>query len=162
MVNYASIRYRGSNTASTPEYLEYTNEDIADALGMAHQIRVGGEFKPIPALSVRVGYNYLTYGQKNWLEEWTGKSWITKPLTAQEKAALSKTNVSFGAGYAFGSFFLDAAVRFRFMPKEYLVPYHYYDYNTYTDKFIDTGELTPEIEMKSTMADIILTAGWRF
>ena len=159
MVNYGSIRYRGANGAATPSYLEDANVDIKDALGFAHQVRVGGEFKPMPALSIRVGYNYVTYGQKNWLEE----DWSVTPLTAQEKAALAKHNVSFGAGYAFGSIFLDAAVRFRFMPKEYIVPYYYYDYsNSYTDKFIDTGTLTPEVGMKSTLADIVLTAGWRF
>ena len=70
--------------------------------------------------------------------------------------------MSFGAGYSFGSFYLDAAVRLRFMPKEYIVPYYYYDYSNFTEKYIDPDILTPEIEVKSTLTDVVLTAGWRF
>ena len=157
MVNYGSIRYRGED-GSIPTYLSNANLDIKDALGFAHQVRLGGEIKPSPALSLRVGYNWITYGQKNWLEE----DWSLTPLTLKEKLSLAKTNVSFGAGYSFGSLYLDAAVRFRFMPKEYLVPYNYYTYDDFTDKYVDVNVLTPEVEMKSTLTDIVLTAGWRF
>ncbi len=157
LVNYGSIRYSGED-GSTPTYLTYANQDIEDALGFAHQIRVGGEIKPTPELSLRVGYNWITYGQKNWLED----DWSLTPLTLKEKFSLAKTNVSFGAGYSFGSFYLDAAVRLRFMPKEYIVPYYYYDYSDFTDKYIDPDILTPEIEVKSTLTDVVLTAGWRF
>ena len=158
MVNYGSIRYRGVGSGSTPGYLEDANLDIKDALGFAHQLRVGAEVKPIPALSIRAGYNLTSYGQKNWLEA----DWSLTPLTPQEKWSLVKHSASLGVGYSFGSFFLDAAARVRFSPTEYIVPYQYYTYQTFTDKYPDTSIITPEIAFQSRFVDIILTAGWRF
>ena len=159
LANYGAIRYVGANTSATPAYLDDANADIRDALGLAHQLRAGMEFKPVEPLALRVGYNMVTYGQKNWLEE----DWSTTPLTSSEKMALVKHLVSFGAGYSFGSFFLDAAFRFRFAPKEYLMPYHYWTYDRdFTSKYIDWSAPTPEVEVKPNVVDIILTAGWRF
>ena len=158
MVNYRQIRYRGSDSAYTPSYLEDANLDIQDALGLSHQIRLGVEVKPLPALAIRAGYNLTGYGQQNWLEE----DWSLTPLTFQEKMSLAKHSASLGAGYSFGSFFLDAAVRVRFSPTEYIMPYQYYAYETFTDKYPDTGVITPEIEFRSRFFDAILTAGWRF
>ena len=40
--------------------------------------------------------------------------------------------------------------------------YYYYDYSDFTEKYIDPDILTPEIEVKSTLTDVVLTAGWRF
>ena len=158
MVNYGRIRYRGVGTSSLPAYLEDANLDIKEALGIAHQMRVGVEVKPIPALSIRAGYNLISYGQKNWLEA----DWSLTPLTFQEKWSLVKHNASLGVGYSFGSFFLDAAVRVRFSPTEYIIPYQYYAYQTFTDKYPDTSVITPEISFQTRFVDAILTAGWRF
>ena len=158
LVNYGQIRYRGVGSGSMPSYLEDANLDIKEALGIAHQMRVGVEVKPIPALSLRAGYNLISYGQKNWLEA----DWSLTPLTPQEKWSLVKHSASFGVGYSFGSFFLDAAARVRFSPTEYIMPYQYYTYQTFTDKYPDTGVITPEIAFQSRFVDIILTAGWRF
>ncbi len=161
MVNYRSIRYKGVDAGSTPSYLEDANLDIKDILGVSNQFRVGMECKPTSALALRAGYNFITYGQKNWLDYENGR-WVTTPLTIDEKISLAKHSASFGVGYAFGSIYLDAAVRARFMPTEYIMPYQYYTYDTYTDKYPDTNVLTPEIAFKSTLVDAVLTAGWRF
>ena len=67
---------------------------------MAHQLRVGVEVKPTADFSLRAGYNLVTYGQRNWLEE----DWSVTPLTSAEKMSLCEHNVSVGAGYSFGSF----------------------------------------------------------
>ena len=158
LASYRSIHYR-SVDSSLPQYLADANADIRDALGMAHQARVGVEIKPTAAFSLRAGYNLITYGQKNWLEA----DWTVTPLTASEKVSLWKHTVSVGAGYSFGSFFLDAAARFRMVPKEYMMPYHYYGYDSsFTNKYIDWSVLTPEVEIRPNVVDIVLTAGWRF
>lgn len=158
-VNYRSIRYRGYRATTIPAYLEDANTDIKDALGVSHQVRLGLEVKPTPALSLRAGYNLVTYGQRNWLEE----NWTVTPLTAKEKWSLAKHFASLGVGYAFGAFFLDAAVRMRTVPTEYVVPYNYYTYDSsYLNKYPDPNFLTPELEINSRLFDFILTAGWRF
>lgn len=150
MSNYASIRYsRREDVGTTPDYLTRANTDINKALGLAHQIRAGVEVKPTPAFAIRAGYSLVTYGQKNWLDD----DWKQTPLTFAEKASLFKHCASLGAGYSFGRFFLDVAARMRIQPKEYLMPYQYY---------ISEYVLTPEIEFKPLLTDVVLTLGWRF
>lgn len=169
LVNYRQARY---NTASgdyggMPAYMSDANLDIQDALGVSHQFRVGVEFKPTEDFSIRAGYNYSTTGQKNFLDYWmddAGKVQVTKtPLTPAERAAQANSSASLGLGYAFGPFFIDAAFRARFMPREYVTPYYYYTYDgDHTDKWRDADIAVPEIEVKSNRFDVLLTLGWRF
>ena len=83
-------------------------------------------------MSLRAGYNLITNGER--------------------EQTLLKHNLSVGAGFSFGSFFLDAAVRARFVPNDVVIPYEYYGADV----------LTPEIVVKSTMFDALVTVGWRF
>ncbi len=146
-VNYASAAFR----SRTSEY-EYAvgsfsdvNQDIKDFLGASHQLRVGMEVKVAPAVALRAGYNLLTNGERS--------------------ATLLKHNLSLGAGFAFGSFFLDAAVRARFVPTDYVIPYYYYyapNASQFYNKVVDDSVLTPEVAIKSTMLDALVTVGWRF
>ena len=73
-----------------------------------------------------------------------------------------RTAVSFGIGYSSpGSFFMDAAVRFQYLPNEYFTPYWYYvreNGNLYTDANV----VTPEICSQSAVCNALLTLGWRF
>ncbi|MBP5482811.1 MAG: hypothetical protein J6X99_00905 [Bacteroidales bacterium] len=163
-VDYQSVRYKSPDLDfNLPTYLSDANLDIKDVLGSSHLVRVGLEVKPASFLSVRAGYNFTSCPQKKWLTE----NWETQPLTSAEKSALAKHAFSLGLGTTFGSFYLDAAARVRLMPKEYIVAYNYYTYDDtkadgYLNKFVDTGVITPEIEVKSTLVDILLTFGWRF
>ncbi len=136
------------------------NLDIKDLLGPAHQLRLGAEFKATPDLSVRAGYNLTTGAQRNYLD---GNNVV--PLCAQDRLAQMKHSLSAGAGYSFGSFFVDAAVRARFVPREYVIPYNYYyapDPTQFYNKVVDDAIITPEIMVKNTLLDVLLTLGWRF
>ena len=60
---------------------------------------------------------------------------------------------------------MDAAVRARFVPREYVIPYNYYyapDPTQFYNKVVDDAILTPEIMVKNTLLDVLLTLGWRF
>lgn len=123
------------------------NENIRNYLGASRSVRLGLEFKPLPAIAVRTGYIWQGSGVADGSEG-------------------AKKTVSFGLGYSSsGSFYADFALRFRFMPTEFIVPYSYYyapdETNPYY-KVIDDGILTPEIAVDSTIADAFLTFGWRF
>ena len=160
--HYGQARFR----SRTSDY-EYAvgdfadvNLDIKDLLGPAHQLRLGAEFKATPDLSVRAGYNLTTGAQRNYLD---GNNVV--PLSAQDRLAQMKHSLSAGAGYSFGSFFVDAAVRARFVPREYVIPYNYY-YSPYPSQFYnkvgDDAIITPEIMVKNTLLDVLLTLGWQF
>ena len=117
------------------------NGEIRDYAQAAHAIRIGGELKPIPKMALRVGYNYTS----------------SPDVDVKE----GRQNVSFGIGYSSdGSFFLDAAVRFQFLPNEFITPYYYYDWvaaGTYTSPVV-----TPEICSQASLCNALLTLGWRF
>lgn len=158
LTDYASACYTGSST-SMPAYLTDANGDIRNALTVGHQIRVGLEVKPTSNFSIRAGYNYITSAQKNWLNA----DWTMTALTSAEKIRQAKHVASFGLGGSFGAFFLDAAVRVRFMPKEYILTYDYLTYDSDPlSKRVDDTVLTPELEVSSRIWDALLTFGWRF
>lgn len=146
-VNYASSAFR--SRSSENEYavgsFSYVNQDIRNLLGASHQLRLGTEVKVTPGVALRAGYNLITNGERN--------------------ATLLKHNVSVGVGFSFGSFFLDAAVRARFVPADYVIPYNYYyapNPNQFYDKVVDDSILTPEVKVQSAMLDALVTVGWRF
>ena len=158
-VNYAQSRFR-SRTSD----LEYSvgsfsnvNMDIKDLLGATHQLRLGGEYKVNSLLSVRAGYNLTTGAQRNYLDG--------LPLSAEDRLAQLKHSLSGGVGFSFGHAFVDVAVRARFMPKDYVIPYNYYyapNASQFYYKEVDDSILTPEIVVKSTLVDALVTLGWRF
>ena len=134
------------------------NLDIQDFTGPVHALRVGGELKATPALALRVGYNLTTGAQYNTLSD-DGR---VVALSNDERIAQLRTAVSFGLGYSSpGSFFADFAIRFQYLPNEYLTPYWYYvreNGNLYTDASV----VTPEICGQSALCNALLTLGWRF
>ena len=169
LVNYSQARYgtASGDYGQIPDYMNDANLDIRDVLGASHQLRAGLEIKPVAALSLRAGYNFTTTGQKNFIDYYVDDKGYVQvlltPLTKEEKLAQAKSSVSAGVGYAFGSFFMDAAFRARFVPKEYITPYFYYTYdNDYTDKYVDDLAEVPMFEAHATLFDAVLTLGWRF
>ena len=172
-VDYEGVDYRHSRYGGRSEYNEYSsgaysneNADIQDALGFAHNIRAGFEFKPSEALAIRVGYNFSTGGQRNWLD-WSDGSLTLVPLSDQERADQCKHAVSFGGGYSFGHFYADLAVRLRFLPSVYYKPYDHYTYTPggtydYVDKYVDVTKETPLVRARTTGIDTVLSFGWRF
>jgi len=137
--NYNRMRF----VSDDDDYADFgdVNGEIRDYAQAAHAIRIGGELKPIPKMALRVGYNYTS----------------SPDVDVKE----GRQNVSFGIGYSSdGSFFLDAAVRFQFLPNEFITPYYYYDWDaagTYTSPVV-----TPEICSQASLCNALLTLGWRF
>ena len=133
------------------------NLDIKDFCGPVHALRLGGELKPSPALAIRVGYNLTTGAQYNTLDN--GR---VVALSSDERYDQLRTAVTFGIGYSSpGSFFMDAAVRFQYLPNEYFTPYWYY-YRENGNLYTDYSVVTPEICGQSALCNALLTLGWRF
>lgn len=176
MADYSQAKYHGREEFgySTGSWGDQ-NLDIKEALGLGHNVRVGMEFKPTESLAIRVGYNYLSGSQRNWLvwdySDPADPVLNLQPLTAQERAAQATQLVSFGAGYSAGHFFTDFAVRLRFHPNSYFTPYHHYEsgadvYNKFAADYIEKGgtiqKIVPEVLVSATGIETVLTLGWRF
>lgn len=139
-VNYKSMRFRSAD--EDPYYsdeFDDVNDDINRFAGKARQHRLGVEYRILPSLSLRYGYNSKTY-------EASG----TKDRTRSN---------AFGIGYSSnGSFFADFAVRNTKYPYQWYYPYDDYMYD-------DAGVLSVrsnEVGYSKSMFDCLLTLGWRF
>lgn len=160
--NFSSARFRSRGSGGYAEgSFSDVNLDIRDILGVSHQVRVGAEVKVTPELSLRAGYNLITGAQRNNLDG----NFNPIPLSTQDRLNQLKHSASIGVGYSFGHLYVDAAVRARFVPSEYVIPYNYYtvpDGSAFYNKVVDTNVLTPEVLIKTTYLDALLTLGWRF
>ena len=131
--DYSKVRYEPSYDDVFTDF-SAVNQELRDYGRAVHMIRVGGELKPSPELAIRVGYNYTT--------------------NPDIEATASRQAVSFGLGYSSpGSFFCDLAVRFQYLPDEFITPY------SYPDEF---GVITPQICSQASLCNTLLTLGWRF
>jgi hypothetical protein len=158
-VHYGQSRFRSrtSDYGYADGSFSDVNMDIKDLLGASHQFRLGGEYKVNSLLSLRAGYN-LTTGAQRYYEDGL-------PLSTEDRLAQLKHSISGGVGFSFGSAFVDVALRARFVPSDYVIPYNYYyapNASQYYYKVVDDSILTPEIVVKSTLVDALVTLGWRF
>ena len=153
--DYSKLRYN-SSTYTDRDILYEINEEMTASYGIAHKIRIGAEFKPLPELAIRAGYNLSTSAEK---AVWDGFEYveIEKP-TLSHKAAI-------GLGYSSRkSFFADIALTRSFLPKEYFMPYGDYVFkqNKEGDFIVDPNCYAPELLIKSSLWNVILTIGFRF
>ena len=158
--DYEYTDYRGMRFSSTydDDYaFDDQNMDIKDFLGPVHALRLGAEIKPMPSMALRVGYNLTSGAQYNTL---SSQNQVISLTTAERRDQL-RTAVTFGVGYSSpGSFFVDAAMRFQYLPNEYFTPYWYYTGGG--NSYIDDNFMTPEIGAQSALFTALLNLGGRF
>lgn len=144
---YGSMKYnidRYNMSDYEIEHFETVNDDIRNAYGAAHQLRIGAELKPLSELAIRAGYNLMTSAQKSTYDSIT-EEYESCPLTYGH-------NLSLGLGYiSKKSFFADLACRYSLATKEYYMPY-----SDYMDVY------SPEILIRTSNWKVLLTLGWRF
>ena len=108
------------------------NNEIWNYAGATNIVRVGAEVKVLPGFALRGGYNFKQYRCSEYTE--------------------TTNSFAFGLGYSSnGSFFADAALRSTLYPESWYYPY---------ENYISTD--SPEVNVRRTLTDIVLTVGWRF
>ena len=153
--DYSNLRYN-SSAYTDWDVLDEINDEMKSSYGIAHKLRVGAEFKPIPAIAVRAGYNLSTSAEK---AIWDGFEYV-----ALDKPTLSH-KASIGLGFSSQkSFFADIACTRSFIPKEYFMPYADYVFRPTTDggSEVDPNNYAPELLIKSSLWKVIFTIGFRF
>ena len=153
VASYGSMKFNIDRYMSDSdiEYFESINDDIRQAYGAAHQLRIGAEFKPLSILAVRAGYNLMTSAQKKYYD-----AEIDEYVDMEGQ---NSHNLSFGLGFiSKKAFFADLACRYAFAKDEYYMPYSDYQYD-------NAGYLlnySPEILIRNSNWKVMLTLGWRF
>jgi hypothetical protein len=136
------------------EYFESINEDIKQAYGAEHYLRIGAEFKPLSTLALRAGYNFMTPAQKKYYD-----ADINEYVDIKKEDIQYRQNISLGIGYiSKKSFFADLTCKYAFATDEYYMPYSDYQYDN--DGYLIN--YSPEILIRNTNWKVMLTLGWRF
>ncbi len=142
--------------------------------GLAHNIRVGAEWKLTPEFAVRAGYTLATSPERYWTDSAgqtiTADSYMSDFYSYTDRIVHLTTphyygdrtqSVSFGLGYSSpGSFFADAAVRCTKYPATTFAPY--YDYDSYDRTGALLSVQAPRILNERNLWNVCLTLGWRF
>lgn len=170
MADYSSMKFSEIDYDRGYDYFEVENAVNRNFAGKAYSGRFGVEFRPVPTLSLRAGYSFSTSPQYyaydkdgvkytpagfiNYYDEFAGdvrNNWIT----SKEAYSDIVNTYSCGMGYSSsGSFFADLGLRFTKYASDYFNPYS--DYITGGDDYL------PEVVQTRSLADIVLTLGWRF
>lgn len=113
-------------------------------------LRLGAEYKPIPAFSLRAGYNYSTAAYK----EDAIKALPSNSINTDTDFANSKAMNTFtlGIGYRFSSFYADLAYKFDSYKSDF--------YPFYND--IDGPVTPPATKITNTRSKVLFTLGMRF
>lgn len=76
MKDFSSMKYREDRDSRSNPYFDYVNDLIGDYMQMQHTLKVGGELRVTPRLSLRAGYQHRSAPFKAEVyDELQGRSW---------------------------------------------------------------------------------------
>lgn len=141
MTDYSTMKFISKDGGWSNDTFSSLNDQIRNCMGVSHMVRVGAEFKPLPEIAVRAGYNFTTTPE--YVYEGNSKTKLNDRINA----------FSVGLGYSSnGSFFADIAARMTMLADEYISPYADYLSNL----------ASPMILNKRDIYNVTATIGWRF
>ena len=125
--------------------MDFLNDEAGFCLKGVHTLRLGAELKPVPAFSLRAGYNFTTSAYKGD----AFKALALNSLTTDTDFANLKSahTVTLGLGYHTGSFYADLA----------------YKLDTYKSDFYPfMSEGIQPMKETDMRSKVLLTLGYRF
>ncbi|MGN0190346.1 MAG: hypothetical protein ACI39U_01690 [Candidatus Cryptobacteroides sp.] len=150
--NYGSIRYYENGNYRTDGAFYDLNQDIRSRCGVGHNLRIGGEIRPLSFMYVRAGYGFQTSGKKYDI--------VDNSLVKLKFSEMAVHTASVGLGFITSrSFFADIAAVGQIYPMSYIRPYGDYIYNAATG---EPQPYSPEIRHLRTSIKLVATFGWRF
>lgn len=147
MTDFSNSNFRGAN------------QFIDNNVNNSSEVRVGGEYR-YDKFKVRAGYAYMQSPLKDAtiFSEGVNEQGQTITLANNyQKMYVGDVNrVSFGLGYDFGGFFIDAA--YQYSDQKYAMPIggHFIDGKSSVDLALTSGEV------KNNTNSYLLTLGWKF
>lgn len=145
-------------TKSVSNYLNYSdpyayeNSDISSYYKSTNTFRVGMEYKPVPAISLRAGYSYVsspvTQSAKN------NREIIYTAGTQPSYRFDNETNyITAGLGFRSKHFYADLAYVYKNMSS---------DYHAFTPDPDNTSMPSPQSKVTFTNNQVVLSFGYRF
>lgn len=161
--NYATMKFKYPSGGGD---MVWESAQAKGNLKAVHTMRLGAEFRPMPAFAVRAGYNYSTAayeaGALNYL-----------PANALDtdtdfSNAQSMNVVTLGIGYKWSSFYLDLAYKYQTYHSDFYPFFNELSDDASLDYMITSANqnvtlVTPEAtKVKNTRSQVLLTLGFRF
>ena len=135
------------------------NDNTKKSLKGASTIKVGAEYKPLPELALRVGYNYVSskYKESGYKDPtvWSPGNYFT---SATDYTNWKGTNrITFGVGYQKKGFNIDLAYQYATQKGEFC-PFSTYD----GDADPDLNNVPSVSTVKDNRHQLLLTFGYHF
>ncbi len=142
-----------SALSSTQDYA--MNQHTKHALQGQHTIKAGIEVKPLNALSLRVGYNYVSSRYKDGatFDQYSIDSYAMDYSTSTDYMTLGDANIlTLGVGYKFKHFYIDAAYKFRAQSG---------DFYAFDTTGIEGASLSP-VSVNLNKSQLVVGLGFKF
>lgn len=145
------------------------NDNTSYSLKGVSTIKLGAEYKPVPELAVRLGYNYVSpmYNDKGYKDGavWSPGSYYAS--TTDYTNWKSTNRITCGVGYQIDKFNIDLAYQYSAQNGDF---YPFMEYSGSTKTFVNsvTGEtmscnnVPGATEVSNKRHQVLLTLGYRF
>lgn len=125
------------------------NADIKNYFKASNTVRLGLEYRVTPQFSVRAGYNYTTTNVKSEAENGSIEV-FSSGTDASYTFNKNRQNISFGLGYRYGSWYIDAA---------YVYSKREGTFHAYTDF---DGFRAPTNKVTDNNSSLVISTGFKF
>ena len=105
--------YHSSYANTTDKAMNALTKDVMKG---QHTLKLGMEVKPVDAVAIRVGYNFVSsrYKKNPYFDQYSLDSYAMNYQTSTDFMTLGAANiVTFGVGYKYKKFYADLAYKFR-------------------------------------------------
>ena len=141
------------------QYFNNTNNFINHFVKNSSEVRVGAEYR-VDRFKVRAGYNYVTSPYKDFSIDLANENNVVTNAAVLSKAFQGDINrASFGLGYDFGGFYIDAAYQYQTQKYQQLIGGTNYIDTSYN--FVSLpNTYAPKVKLDNNL--FLLTLGWQF
>lgn len=151
--DYSSMKFKSPE--GYEEDMGFENNQVDLNMKGVSTFRLGAEYKPITAFSLRAGYNFTTAAyKKDALKELPSNSLNTDTDFSNSK---SMNTFTLGIGYRGSMFYADLAYKYDFYKSDFYPFYN--DFDTSSEYVIVTPPVT---KVTNTRSKVLLTLGLRF
>ena len=159
--NYSSMKFKYPEGGD----MEQENAEVTANLKAVHTLRVGAEYKPTPAFSLRAGYNYSTAAYTDGALKYLPTNAIDTDTDYANSQSMNTFTV--GLGYRWSSFYMDLAYKYLSYKSDFY-PFFNEMCEDATYNYVITGNqnafiVTPQAtKVTNTRSQVLLTLGFRF
>lgn len=161
--DYVYEAWQAMGTTGDDPGIEEIARDVKQYYQPSNELRLGAELRVTPQFSVRAGYGYKSTGVK--ASAMNGGEYVyTSGVSTMYTFAGDRHNVTFGLGYRFGQFYIDAAFVHSRQTSEWFAfsPFPRQNNSEYA---LATGyeqHQGPRAQLRDTHNRVALTIGFRF